>query len=115
MKSLILSAALIAGVALSAATDTVPAPPAVPADAGITHVLNRIAFGPRPGDVDAVKAMGLQAYIDQQLHPERIADSGLPARLTGLTSVTMSSRQIADQFEQPLLDARRDRKQDRAG
>ena len=38
----------------------------------IVHVLNRIAFGPRPGDVERVQALGLQRYIDEQLHPERI-------------------------------------------
>jgi len=40
-------------------------------DKAIVHVLNRIGFGPRPGDVEKVRAMGLQAYIDQQLHPVR--------------------------------------------
>jgi uncharacterized protein (DUF1800 family) len=64
--------------------------------------------------MEAVKAMGLQVYIDHQLHPERIADTGLAARLAGLTTLTMSSRQIASQFEQPLLEARRDKKQDQA-
>ena len=121
MKSLFLTTVLTAGVATFAVTAAVPAHPGSPAfpaptadEAAITHVLNRIAFGPRPGDVEAVKAMGLQAYIDQQLHPERIQDSGLTARLAGLTTLTMSSRQISDQFEQPLLEARRDRKQDQA-
>ena len=45
-------------------------------DKAIVHVLNRIGFGPRPGDVERVRAIGLQRYIDQQLHPERIADPG---------------------------------------
>ena len=50
---------------------------AVPAKADartITHVLNRIGFGPRPGDVERVQQMGLPAYIDQQLNP--VADRG---------------------------------------
>ena len=43
--------------------------PARPDDKTILHVLNRISFGPRPGDVDRVRQMGLETYIDQQLHP----------------------------------------------
>jgi uncharacterized protein (DUF1800 family) len=41
------------------------------------HVLNRLAFGPRPGDIDRVKAIGVDRWIDQQLHPERIDDGAL--------------------------------------
>jgi len=43
------------------------------------HVLNRIGFGPRPGDVERVMSMGIDRYIDQQLHPESIP---LPPKLT---------------------------------
>ena len=42
-------------------------------DAAIVHVLGRTGFGPRPGDVENVRSIGIQRYIDQQLHPERIA------------------------------------------
>src|SRR5437773_14264 len=80
-------------------------------DKAIVHVLNRIGFGPRPGDVEKVRAMGLQAYIDQQLHPERIADAAMEARLADLTTLRLSSREIAQRFEMPMLQARRDRKQ----
>lgn len=41
-------------------------------DQAILHALDRLTFGPRPGDVEAVKAMGLRKWIDLQLHPERI-------------------------------------------
>src|SRR5580658_2922473 len=41
-------------------------------DQEILHALNRLTFGPRPGDIEAVKAMGLSKWIDLQLHPERI-------------------------------------------
>jgi uncharacterized protein (DUF1800 family) len=84
-------------------------------DQTILHVLNRIAFGPRPGDLEAIRAMGLQRYIDNQLHPERIADSEMSARLGGLTSVHMSSREIADNYEIPQLEARRNKKAEAAG
>jgi uncharacterized protein (DUF1800 family) len=53
-------------------------------EATVTHVLNRLTFGPREGDVDKVRAMGLASWIDQQLHPERIDDSAAAALLPPL-------------------------------
>ena len=50
-------------------------------DQAIVHVLNRIGFGPRAGDVERVRAMGLDRYVDQQLHPERIPDAAMAALL----------------------------------
>ena len=49
--------------------------------AQVLHALNRLTFGPRPGDVEHVSAMGLQNWIEQQLHPEKIEDRSLEARL----------------------------------
>ena len=57
-----------------AANGPASAVPARPDDKTIIHVLNRIGFGPRPGDVERVRAIGLQAYIDQQLHPNAYED-----------------------------------------
>ena len=83
----------------------------VPNDEGaIVHVLNRIGFGARPGDVERVRAIGLERYIDEQLHPEQIHDQAMSARLSGLTTIGMSSREIADKFEMPALEQRRDKK-----
>jgi len=50
-------------------------------DATIGHVLSRLAFGARPGEVDRVQSMGLAAWIDQQLHPSRIDDRAAEAML----------------------------------
>jgi uncharacterized protein (DUF1800 family) len=94
---------LSAAAALSASVDD---------DRVFAHVLNRIAYGARPGDVDRVRAAGLDNYIDQQLHPERVKDEALASRLGGLQSVRMASREIAAAYEQPLLEARRARKAD---
>jgi len=55
--------------------------------------------------------MGLDRYIDQQLHPERIDDSAATARLTGLTTITLSSREIQERYERPVMQARREKKQ----
>lgn len=40
----------------------------------VTHVLRRLTFGPRPGDYARVAAMGIDAYIEEQLSPESIDD-----------------------------------------
>ena len=80
----------------------------------LVHVLNRVGFGPRGGDVATVREIGLQRYIDQQLHPERIADEGMSARLSGLKTIAMSGRQIAEQFEIPQLEMRQARRQQAA-
>jgi len=50
-------------------------------DARILHALSRFTFGPRPGDVDAVRAMGLEKWFDQQLHPAAINETDLKSRL----------------------------------
>lgn len=77
----------------------------------IVHALNRIGFGPRPGDVERVRRIGLERYIDQQLHPARIADAAMQSRLEGLKTTTLSSREIAEQYAMPALQARRERQQ----
>src|SRR5204863_1982915 len=44
------------------------------------HALSRLTFGPRPGDTNRVMAMGVDNWIDQQLHPDKIDDHTLEAR-----------------------------------
>ncbi len=73
----------------------------------IVHVLNRMTFGPAPGDVERVAAMGLDAYIEQQLAPGRIDDSALDARLAAFQTVTLSSRDIATRYYLPFEELRR--------
>jgi len=62
------------------------------------HALNRLTFGPRPGDVQQVMAMGVEQWIGLQLHPEKIDDSALNARLEPLRTLRMSTREIAEDF-----------------
>ena len=81
--------------------------PDSPDDKAIIHVLNRIGFGPAPGDVDRVRQMGLAAYIDQQLLPERIPDEKIAARLAGFVTLTMSTRQLAEEYYLPAQMLRR--------
>src|SRR6202011_1680345 len=67
-------------------------------DEAILHALNRLAYGPRPGDVERLRKMGLKKWIDQQLHPDSIDDSELDARLKKYPTVGMSSTQLLREF-----------------
>src|ERR1044072_9234142 len=67
----------------------------------ILHVLNRLGFGARPGDVDRVKAMGIESYINQQLFPEKIDDSASEARLQNLETLRMTTAQLYEKYPQP--------------
>jgi uncharacterized protein (DUF1800 family) len=97
--------ALLAAVTLTAGSPG-SAVPSKPDDKTILHVLNRIGYGARPGDVDRVRQIGLAAYIDQQLRPERIADAGMKERLAGFTTLNLSSRQLAEEYYIPALQVR---------
>jgi uncharacterized protein (DUF1800 family) len=101
------AALIVAIVAISTSATTFPK-----GDEAIVHVLSRTGFGPRAGDIETVRRVGIQRYLDEQLRPERIADEGVTARLAGLTTIGLSSQRIAEQFEMPQLEARRQRKAD---
>ena len=62
------------------------------------HVLNRFAFGPRPGDAARVTATGVDQWFEQQLRPDQIDDSGLDARLAPLRTLRMDTREIVENF-----------------
>ncbi len=78
-------------------------------DEAITHALNRLTFGPRPGDVDRVRAMGLQNWIDLQLNPSRTDDGGLTTRLERLATLTLDSQAIQRDYSGPAMMERRER------
>ena len=65
------------------------------------HLLNRVTFGARPGDVERVRAMGAKAFLDEQLHPERLNDSDLAARLKALPTLSMSTSELIERYPQP--------------
>jgi uncharacterized protein (DUF1800 family) len=74
------------------------------------HVLDRLAFGARPGDVDRVLAIGVGRWVEQQLHPERISDRDVELRLAKYETLTMSDDAVMKQFALPLFEARRARR-----
>src|SRR5262245_61308415 len=70
-------------------------------DKQIVHVLTRLTFGPRPADVEQVRRLGVDKWIDQQLHPEQIAENPiLEAKVKPLETVYMATWQIADKYPQ---------------
>jgi uncharacterized protein (DUF1800 family) len=79
------------------------------------HALNRLGFGPRPGDVERVLAMGVDTWAEQQLSPDRIPDLTVGNRLKGLPTVLLSTAELFDQFERSLREARRERKRELSG
>jgi uncharacterized protein (DUF1800 family) len=67
-------------------------------DRRAVHALNRLTFGPCPGDVESVRALGVDRWIDQQLHPERIDDAALDPRLAPLRTLKMDTRELMENF-----------------
>ncbi|MGI8812612.1 MAG: DUF1800 domain-containing protein [Pyrinomonadaceae bacterium] len=67
----------------------------------IVHVLNRLGFGARPGDVARVKAIGLQKYIDQQLDPSSIDDTVAESKVKRLDIFNMSTADLFEKYPSP--------------
>src|SRR5213593_3068174 len=75
------------------------------------HALNRLGFGPRPGDVDRVMAEGVDKWIEKQLHPERIDDGAVTARLASFETLKMNNGDMIEQYYKPIVAARRAKKE----
>ncbi len=73
----------------------------------VLHVLNRVGFGPTAASIEHVKRTGVQSYIDAQLHPERLPDSAMAARLSAFTTLAKSSRDLAAEYFVPARMQRR--------
>src|ERR1044072_8165909 len=84
-------------VARSATKKPAPMTP----DQRIAHVLSRLTFGARPGDFEKVKAMGVAAFINQQLDPDSIDNSGVIAKLRRLPTLNMATPVIIEQYNPP--------------
>src|SRR5580700_6567127 len=62
------------------------------------YALNRLTFGPRPGEVDKVLAKGVDSWIEDQLHPESIDDGALGAHLSAYRVLTLRPQELAQTF-----------------
>src|SRR5215472_2272376 len=71
------------------------------ADEAFLHALNRLAYGPRPGDIERVRQMGLAKWIEQQLNPNSIDDKAVEARLQDYPTLRMSTSKLIAEYPQP--------------
>ena len=71
------------------------------ADQRVAHVLSRLTFGARPGDFERVKAMGVDAFIAQQLDPDSVDEVAVQARLRRLPTLGMATPVIFEQYTPP--------------
>jgi uncharacterized protein (DUF1800 family) len=101
-KAVYVSLGLAMAVALSA-----PAVTTGPADAKILHALGRLTFGPRPGDLEQVREMGLVKWIDLQLNPKKIPESPvLLEKLRPLDTLNMTTRDLVKNYPTPQMIAK---------
>jgi uncharacterized protein (DUF1800 family) len=95
----VLVAAVLASAACSArAGARLPAAD----EAGVVHLLSRLTFGPRPGDVARVRAAGLERWLERQLDPDRADDADCADRLRPLPTLTLSTAALQRAY--PRLD-----------
>src|SRR5215210_9512760 len=85
----------------------------LPADQQVIQALNRLTFGPRPGDALKVRAMGLDNWIDLQLHPEKIDDSTIEKFVGRYTAINRNQNDLLVQYAQQQRE-RREVKRERA-
>jgi uncharacterized protein (DUF1800 family) len=78
-----------------------PKPKSLTEEQRIIHLLNRLGFGARPGDVERVKAMGLENYINQQLSPEKITDTVAENKIRDLSVLNMPTAELYEKYPQP--------------
>jgi uncharacterized protein (DUF1800 family) len=97
---LALAAALLTAALPSHAVPLTPEQQAV-------HVLNRLGYGPKPGDIERVTQMGVQRYIDSQLHPETIPyPDRLATRLASLEAANAPAGDVVREFAELRMEKR---------
>ncbi|MFL5630739.1 MAG: DUF1800 domain-containing protein [Gemmatimonadaceae bacterium] len=84
----------------------------LPADHQIIQALNRLTFGPKPGDALKVRAIGLDKWIDQQLHPEKVNDAALDQFVAGYSALNQNQNDLLRDYTEQQR-ARRAAKRER--
>jgi uncharacterized protein (DUF1800 family) len=67
-------------------------------DQKILHALNRFTFGPRPGDLEQVRAIGLDKWFDRQLHPATLGEMDLDTRLAQFPAMQAQPEDLLRRF-----------------
>src|SRR5439155_1438754 len=70
-------------------------------DREVLHALSRLAYGPRPGEVERVRALGHDVWLERQLHPEKIDDSATEAALAELATLRMTTTELLHAYPRP--------------
>ena len=73
----------------------------------ILHALNRLGFGPHPGEVEQIEKTGLENWIQAQLHPENTADPVIDARLAEYPALGLSAASLFEKYPPPDVAAKR--------
>src|SRR5580704_19116454 len=73
----------------------------------ILHALNRLGFGPHPGEVEQIQKTGLETWIQAQLHPENVADPVVDARLAEYPALGLSAASLFDKYPPTDVAAKR--------
>ena len=85
----------------------------LPADQQVIQALNRLTFGAKPGDIAKVRAIGLDKWIDQQLHPEKINDDAMNAFVSRYSALQQDQNDLLKQYAE-MQRQRREVKRERA-
>ena len=80
-----------------------PEPGQLEGDARILHALNRLTFGPKPGDLEAVRVIGLDKWLDAQLHPESLDETDLNARLAQYPAMQWTTQNLMFRMPSPAI------------
>jgi uncharacterized protein (DUF1800 family) len=100
---ILLAVGLVAPAAPAKKKDKPSPPSTMDEQKRALQALNRLTFGPRPGDVQRVMAIGVDKWIDEQLHPEKISDIATESRLAPLRTLRMDTREIVESFPPPQI------------
>jgi uncharacterized protein (DUF1800 family) len=78
----------------------------LPKDQRFGHALERLTFGARPGDLEEMRRVGLEKWLERELHPEKVAENpALATRLAEFESLRMNSREIYLHYPPPQMIA----------
>ncbi|HKV53276.1 MAG TPA: DUF1800 domain-containing protein [Candidatus Binataceae bacterium] len=67
------------------------------------HLLNRLAFGPRPGDIENLERIGVERWVSQQLDPGSIPEPQvLERQVASLGTLHMTPAELFVQYQLPV-------------
>src|SRR5437016_150392 len=105
IATLISAVAMLAADKKSKSKTNVPetGPAQMDEDKKVLHSLNRFTFGPRPGDLETIRGEGLDKWFEEQLHPDKINNGPLEAKLTPFRTLKMTTSEMVENFPPPQV------------